>query len=239
MTATLIILVICLAGFTQGLTGFGFGLVAMPLLLFLMDIKEAAALTVLLNLVVCGLTFFSTRGHYSFREGLGLVAGTCLGVPLGVYALVRLDEVLLLRILGASMVLFSANELLLGRARPIHLSPRLGLPFGLLSGGLSGAFGMGGPPAVAFTYSQAWGKEQIVAMLQVVFGLSALLRLVLLRAAGLLASPLLISGLWSLVPLVLAIALGQRCFSRIPQPVLRRATFLFLGVMGIKYLWFP
>jgi uncharacterized membrane protein YfcA len=239
MTVALVIVVICLAGFTQGLSGFGFGLVAMPLLLLLMNLREAAALTVLLNLLVCGMTFFSIRNHYSLRQGLGLVVGTCLGVPLGVYALVRLNDVLLLRVLGAAMVLMCAHEFILARAHSIHMSPRLGLPFGLLSGSLSGAFGMGGPPAVAFTYSQPWSKEQIVALLQVVFGLSAVLRLVLLGSAGLLASPLLLTGLWSVLPLTVAILLGQKCFSRIPQPVLRNATFAFLGAMGMKYLLFP
>ncbi len=239
MTVTFIILAVCLAGFTQGLTGFGFGLVATPLLLLLMDLKEAAALTVLLNLVVCSVTFLSTRRHYSFRQGVGLVAGACLGVPVGIYALVRLDEAIMLRILGVFMLLFSANELILARTGPIKLSPRLGLPMGLVSGGLTGAFGMGGPPAVAYTYSQPWTKEQIVAVLQVVFGLSTILRLLLLGTAGFLGTPLLITGLWSVVPLVLAITLGQKFFSRIPQAVLKQATFAFLGAMGLKYLFFP
>ncbi len=236
MTLPLIILMVCLAGFTQGLTGFGFGLVAMPLLLLSMDIKEASALTVLLNLIVCGMTFLSTRSHYSFRQGAALVVGACLGVPVGVYALVRLNEAFLLRSLGLVMLFFSANELILVRLKPIRLSERLGLPVGLLSGSLTGAFGMGGPPVVAFTYSQPWTKEQIVAVLQVVFGLSTVIRLLLLGTAGFLATPILIIGLWSVVPLVVAIALGQKWFARIPQPVLKRITFVFLGAMGIKYL---
>lgn len=239
MTVTFIILAVCLAGFTQGLMGFGFGLVATPLLLLLMSLKQAAALTVLLNLVVCSVTFLSTRRHYSFRQGVGLVAGACLGVPVGIYALVRFDEAIMLRILGVVMLLFSANELILARTGPIGLSPRLGLPLGLVSGGLTGAFGMGGPPAVAFTYSQPWTKEQIVAVLQVVFGLSTILRLLLLGSAGFLRTPLLITGLWSVVPLVLAITLGQRFFSRIPQAALKQAAFVFLGAMGLKYLFFP
>jgi uncharacterized membrane protein YfcA len=98
---------------------------------------------------------------------------------------------------------------------------------------------MGGPPAVAFTYSQPWSKEQIVALLQVVFGLSAVLLLLLLGSAGLLASPLLVTGLWSVAPLAVAILLGQKCFARVPQPALRTATFVFLGAMGTKYLLFP
>jgi len=231
-------LAISLAGFAQGLTGFGYGLVAIALLPLLMNLKEAVALATVLSLVVCVRTFLSIRAHYYWRRGLGLVVGACLGVPLGTWFLVQLDEALLLRVLGGVMLLFSANELLVARSKAIHLSPRLGLPFGILSGGLSGAFGVGGPPAIAFTYSQPWTKQQVVAVLQVVFGLSALLRLLLLGSAGLLSAPLVSLGLWSVVPLLAAIAFGQRFFSRIPQSVLKQAAFLFLWAMGLKYLLF-
>lgn len=233
------ILVICLAGFAQGLTGFGFGLVAISLLPLCLGLKQSVALTALLNLVVCGLTFYSLRHHYKWRKGLGLVIGTCLGVPLGVYLLIELDETIMLRLLGLLMVLFALNELVLSRSRPIPLSPRLGLPFGIMSGGLSGAFSMGGPPAIAFTYAQPWTKEQIVALLQVVFGVSALQRLLWLGQAGFIEPSLLKVGLLSMIPLVAAIALGQRFFSRIPQPALKLATFIFLGAMGLKYLLCP
>jgi uncharacterized membrane protein YfcA len=204
-----------------------------------MDLKAAVTLTALLNLAVCARTFLSMRAHYSWRQGLGLVAGACLGVPAGTWLLVQVDELLLLRILGSVMLLFSANELILACGKPIRLSPRLGLLFGLASGGLSGAFGVGGPPAIVFAYSQTWSKQQVVAVLQVVFGLSALLRLCLLGNAGLVATPLLKTGLWSILPLLAAIALGQRCFSRIPQRVLRQSAFVFLWGMGLKYLLFP
>ena len=233
-----IILVIGLAGFTQGVTGFGFGLVAMPLLPLLMGLKEAVALTVLLNLIVCGMMLLSVRAHYSWRQGLGLVAGACLGVPLGVYALVRLDPALLLRVLGGVMVVFALNELVLARSASARLSPRFGFPLGVVSGGLSGAFNMGGPPAIAFCYSQAWTKEHAVAVLQVVFGLSTLMRLVLLGNVGFLTAPLLKLGLGSVLPLLLTIFLGRKLFARLPQANLKRAVFLFLGIMGLKHLFF-
>lgn len=239
ITIFLIMSVISLAGFAQGLSGFGFGLVAMPLLPLLMDFKDAVALTVLLNLVVCGTTFLSIRSHYSWKQGFWLVVGACLGVPAGVYVLIKLNEILLLRILGGVMLLFCVNELFLVRAKPVHLPLWLGFPFGLISGSLSGAFNMGGPPAIVFSYSQVWSKEQIVAVLQIVFGLSTLIRLVLLGSAGFFSEPLFVTGLWSVVPLVAAIFVGQRLFKQIPQNILKQAVFLFLGVMGIKYLFFP
>jgi uncharacterized membrane protein YfcA len=82
------VFVICLAGFAQGLTGFGFGLVAISLLPLMMNLKEATALTALLNLVVCSMTFYSLRRHYHWRRGWGLIVGASLGVPLGVYMLI-------------------------------------------------------------------------------------------------------------------------------------------------------
>ena len=240
MMVPLVILIVVIAGFAQGLTGFGFGLIAMPLLLLMMDLKTAAGLTVILNVAACLLTFASTSKHYTFGQGMGLTIGACVGVPVGIFALVRLDSILLLRLLGAVMILFSANELLLaGSQRSFRLSPRLGFPLGLVSGGLTGAFGMGGPPVVAYTYSQPWGKEEIVAVLQVVFLLSTLLRMILLGTAGLLAGPVLRAGAWSLLPMLLAIVVGQKFFARISQPRLKRLTFIFLGLMGIKYLLFP
>ncbi len=238
-TIVFIVLIVCLAGFGQGLTGFGFGLIAMPLLPVFMTLREAAALTVLLNLVVCGIMFLSTRVHYSWRQGLSVVLGACAGLPAGVYMLVALKEIVLLRILGGVMLALAGNELLLAQTKSVPLSPRLGFPFGLLSGGLSGAFNMGGPPAVAYCYSQAWGKDQVVAVLQVVFGISAILRVLLFSGAGILTWPIFFLGLWSVLPLIGAILLGRRLFARVPQPKLRKAVFVFLGVMGIRYLVFP
>jgi uncharacterized protein len=239
-TAILLVIgVICLAGFAQGLSGFGFGLITMPLLPLFMGVKDAVTLTVLLNLVVCGTTFLSIHYHYSWRQGLGLLVGALLGVPAGVYVLIHMNQTLLLRILGGVMLSFAINELWLTRAKPVRLSSRLALPFGLVSGGLSGAFNMGGPPAIVFCYSQTWSKEQIVALLQIVFGLSTCLRLVLLGSAGYLKKTLLLAGLWSLAPLIGAILLGQQLFARVSQNTLKKAVFLFLGAMGIRYLVFP
>jgi uncharacterized protein len=232
------ILVVCLAGFAQGLTGFGFGLVSIGLLPLLMNLKEAVAFSTLLNLIVCSMTFFSLRSHYRWRKGLDLVVGACLGVPIGFCLLVKFDEGFMLRLLGSLMLLLAINELIMARLKSVRLSPRFGFPFGVVSGGLSGAFNMGGPPAIAFTYSQPWSKEEIVATLQIIFGISAVMRLILAARAGLFSAHILRAGCWSVLPLVVSIALGQRYFKHVPQALLKKAAFLFLGAMGIKYLIF-
>src|SRR5690606_39976003 len=64
------------------------------------------------------------------------------------------------------------------------LPPWLGFPIGVSSGVLGGAFNMGGPPCVAYLYSRPWPKEEVVALLQVVFIISSALRLALFGMHG-------------------------------------------------------
>lgn len=236
LSASLPICILAIAGFTQGLTGFGFGLVSMALLPLVLPFKGALVVVAVLNVPVCALTLFSTRRHFSWRRGTGLTLGSCLGVPIGFYALVQLDAQLLLRALGAVLCLFALNELLLARRFPLRFPAWTGFPVGLVSGGLGGAFNVGGPPAIAYVYAQPWTKEEIVAVLQLVFGTSALLRLALVGQSGLLHGDLLRLTLFALLPLLAGIAIGGRLLHRVPLAPLKSAVFLFLLAMGAKYL---
>ncbi|MBI5774685.1 MAG: sulfite exporter TauE/SafE family protein [Verrucomicrobia bacterium] len=233
-----VIPVLCLSGFVHGLSGFGFGLVAMGVLPLLMDFKDAIVVVTILNVVVSVITFCLHRARFEWRPGAALLLGAGAGVPLGVALLAGVGSVVLLRLLGALMCLFAVNELVLSRKWPGQIPARFGLLFGLLSGGLGGAFNMGGPPAVAYAWSQPWSKEQIVALLQVVFGLSAVLRLALLGGAGMLGRHALEVSFWALLPVLLALLAGGAYLQKIPVERLKPGVALFLAAMGIKYLLF-
>ena len=232
------VLIVCLAGFVHGLTGFGFGLVAMGLLPMLMSLHDAVAIVVLLTAVAVGVTFFKMRAHYSWRQGLWFVVGSCVGTPLGVLFLIKMDETFLRHFLGGVMFILAFNELIIFRKTGVPSPSALAFPVGVVSGGLSGAFNMGGPPAIAFVYSQPWSKEQVMVLLQVAFGVSAVVRLAMLGSAGFLDTQLLKIGAWGIGPMLLAMALGRRCFARVSRDHLKKGAFTFLAVMGFKYLIF-
>lgn len=228
---------LALSGFTQGLTGFGFGLVSMALLPLFLPFKDALVVVAVLNVAACATTFAATFRHFCWRRGLGLALGSVVGVPIGFHALVHLESQTLLHALGAVMVLFATTELLLARRFPVRFPGWAGWPVGVVSGALGGAFNIGGPPVIAYVYSQPWTKEQIVAVLQVVFGLSALMRLGLVAHSGLLRDDLLQLALISLVPMLLAILLGGRLLRLVPREQLKSGVFLFLLAIGAKYLF--
>jgi uncharacterized membrane protein YfcA len=96
---------------------------------------------------------------------------------------------------------------------------------------------MGGPPAIAYVYSQSWTKEHTVALLQVVFGTSSVIRLFLMQGAGLITADLLRVSLIAIAPLLLAILAGNRLLRKMRHQHLRLVVFLFLFVIGFKYLF--
>jgi uncharacterized membrane protein YfcA len=231
-----IMLSLSFAGFVQGLTGFGFGMAAVALLPLAMELKDAQVVIAILTGVVCAATFIATRRHFSWRDGRGLVLGATIGVPLGFWALVCLPSTLLQRTLGLLLCIFSASELLRGRRAPLRIPPAFSFPMGIVSGCLGGALNVGGPPAVAYAYSQPWTKEQIVSLLQAVFGISAALRLMLMVPNRLIRPEHMGVSLLALAPMLLANWCGHGMLKRLPREAIKRGVFLFLFVMGIKYL---
>ncbi len=228
---------LALAGFVQSVTGFGFGLVAMALLPLFLEFKDAYLLIIIPNLIVCTLNFLANFRQYQWRQGLGLLIGSCLAVPIGFYWMLNLKTEWLMFGLGVLICLFASSELLMSKTRPLRIPEWLGAPMGVASGALSGAFNMGGPPAVAYVYSQSWAKEHIVALLQIVFGTSSVIRLCLMQSTGLLTRQLLLVSALATVPLLATIFGGNRLLRKMKREHLRIVVFIFLLVIGIKYVY--
>lgn len=228
---------IALACFVQSVTGFGFGLVSMALLPLFITFEEAYFILMIPNLIVCTMNFLANYRHYQWRQGLVLLLASCVAVPLGFYVMINLKSDWLMLGLGILICAFSLSELLMSKTRPLKVPESWGWPMGLFSGCLSGAFNMGGPPAVAYVYSQTWSKEHIVALLQLLFGTSSIIRLVLMQDKGMITPELLKISLYAIVPLLLAMLIGNRLLKNIPRDTLRVVVFVFLFAVGIKYIF--
>jgi len=232
------VVAVTLAGFVQGTLGFGFGMVAMALLPFAIAVKEASPVVVLLTLPAVIIVFCVHWRHCSLRDGWLLVLGTCVGTPLGVYLLAIAPETLLLRLLGIILFLFAAQELWSawrGKTK-FRLKRWSGFPIAAFGGALGGAFNCGGPPVVAYVYSQSWSKEKIVAMLQLVFTVGAALRMASMIHEGLFTPHVLKIGIWSAVPVFFALLLGTRVMKKLSTARLRTVVFVFIGIIAIKFL---
>lgn len=247
-TTALILVALIMAGaaFVQSVSGFGMAVVAVATLPLVMDLKDAIALVAVFNLFVSTLTLFWNRSGYSWKVARPLVLGMMLGIPIGFFFLHATDSAIVIRVLGALLILIALSDTILSRKSHFTLPAWSAWPLAVFGGAIGGAFNVGGPPVVAYAYSQNWTKTQTVAILQGVFLIAGGSRNALMVGRDLTTSgktdwswDLAVNFLASVPLAILAIYFGKLCLDRIPQSILRATVFSFIFIMGGKYLLFP
>ena len=112
MNVLWIVAIVFVAAVMQSLTGFGFALVVMPLVTLIVDLRTAAPLIALAGLTAYTVNLVRFRGSVNLGEVARLGIASALGVPIGIWALVRVDELAISRAMGAILVAYAAFALL-------------------------------------------------------------------------------------------------------------------------------
>lgn len=231
-----VVLALSLAGFLQGLSGFGFGLTAMALLPLVLGLAEAQAIVTLVSLAVCTGNALSLGRHFVWSTSVAvLLASVGIGVPAGFLLLTQLPVDVVRQWLGGALCLMVGFDWLSGRWQwryPDWTQPLVGFA----GGALAGAFNIGGPPLVAYLYVQPWSKQRIVATLSVLFVGCGLVRLALLAGVDQLTAPVWLASGCAAVPTIAAMLCGTRLLQHVPQRTLRTTVFVAILLLGIRYL---
>lgn len=230
---------LALAGFIQGLTGFGFGLTAMSLLPLVISVEDTHAIVTLISVAATLTNLWVTVRHFEWAGSRGLMIGSCLGVPLGFWGLAGLPDDKVIRYLGATVAAMVLFDMLASRRKGLRYPDWAGFWLGLVSGGISGAFNVGGPILVAYLYSRDWSKQRNVSTLSAIFLTSGLIRLALLSAAEYWRPTTLLPSAWALGPTIGAILLGNRLLRRVPQERLKQGVRAGLLALSGWYLIAP
>ena len=134
------------AGFVQGLSGFGFGLVAMSVWAWSLDPRLAAVLAVFGALMGQILAAVTVRRGFDLKLLLPFVLGGFVGIPLGVMALPHMDINWFKATLGTLLVVWCPAMLIAKDLPKITAGGRIadgiaGMGGGVLSGigGFAGA----------------------------------------------------------------------------------------------------
>jgi uncharacterized protein len=229
------LLTILLAGVTSGLTGFGFALIAVPLLVIFLPAKAVVPIVMLLSNLTHFVILWQTRGQFDLPRVWRLMLAGCIGMPLGTYLLLLLDARALKILIGAVITVF-ALALLLGLKKPIRNEKLASFPVGFVSGLLSGSTAMGGPPAVLFLSNQGVDKAIFRANLNVYFTVLSLVTIPFQAVGGLLTTSVLTYTAYFVPALVVGTLAGCRISSVIPEVLFRKLTLavvLLAGAMSV------
>ena len=229
---------VMLAALIQTAVGIGFGLLAGPVLLLVLGSTTAIQVSALLSLVTV-ITLYPSLWRKVDRRLFGLlVAGTCIGVPFGVFVYLNVD-IRIIKLLVAFVVLAMLAPIsgLLPQSdteRPANTPADLFI--GVLSGAMSGSLAMPGPVPAAWMTLRRYGKDAVRATVLALFGFSY---------PVIVATQSAFQGVdtyaWSLsatlLPATLVGVVGGRMLARhINETIFRRVVIAMLATTGIALL---
>jgi uncharacterized membrane protein YfcA len=229
-------LIFLVAGFTQGVTGFGFGLLAIPLLSLFIDIKTAVPLCNLLGILVTAFLSLRLRKHIDRRKILPLLFGCIPGVAVGTLVLKKAPPELLSVLMGIMLIAYALYRLT-SKQQPRSIHPRWAYAAGFFSGAISSAFSAGGPPTIIYTTLRGWDKNEIKATLSGFF-LTGSLTVITAHALTGLTTRLVLHYFLLAAPVVIGgVYLGSLLYDRVDTSSYLKLLHYLLLVMGILMIW--
>jgi uncharacterized membrane protein YfcA len=170
------------AAFTQAVAGFGFGLMAVPLMTLAIQPKIAVVVSTLLGISLTTWQAWHLRADADYKIARRLILSAYCGMPIGLWVFITVSNNTLRLILGIAVVI--AVILLAFRMNLHHVGPGLDIGAGFLSGILNTSLSTNGPPLAFALQARQLDAVRFRATINTVFAFSNVVGLSLFLAAG-------------------------------------------------------
>ncbi|MBU6499455.1 MAG: sulfite exporter TauE/SafE family protein [Rhodospirillales bacterium] len=225
-------------GFISGLVGFGTGLMALGIWLYVLAPSAASSLVAVCSVLSQVQTIPLIWHAIDRRRIWPMLAAGLLGVPVGTRLLSFIDPITFHLAMGGLLIGFS-SFMLFGRreTRLLWGGQAADSAIGFLGGLLGGLAGLSGPFPTMWSALRGWSKDERRGVIQT-FNLTILSASLLSHAAAglltrdfgrlvLLALPGTVGGSW----------LGIYAYRRLSDHHFHRIVLGVLGLSGLTLLW--
>ncbi len=223
------------AALIGSLTGFGYALLATPLLVLVLPARTAVPLVLASSVVLLCMLVYEARADMDVRRIGRWALGAAPGMLIGGYVLSVVSDGHMRSVIGG-ITLAAAVVLWLRPSHPWRREWPGALAAGALSGVLAGASGMSGPPVILFGLKQQWPHRVLRATLIGYFALVHMLALFVLGGMGMVDATLLESGSLVLPGVIAGLVFGLKWRNRVDQALFRYIALGLLGATGILAL---
>ena len=236
-------IVTLLAATIQSATGFGFGLIAVPVFLLILNSSDAIQITMIIVLFMSIVDWMKLKGQGSRQLLLWLVVGMLLGFPFGIYIFLNFELDLIKIMLALIIIIFSGFNLVrLFRKGPtaIQHAPKqhnwATTLAGYFAGVLTTSMATPGPPVMIYLIHKGFDKTVIRATILTFFIFayagSVLLQQVLIG----ISSSTWITSL-TLVPVgLVGVLCGHSIAHKINQKLFKEIVLIILILMALVIL---
>jgi len=219
----------------RGVTGFGSGLIAIPLLALFLPLTFVVPFVSVLDTFASLVHGWRHRRHTAWRELLPVLPATVFGVVLALYVFKHVDTNTLVHALGVFILLFAAYNLI-GPEFHRRCSRKWAALAGSLGGIISTLFGTGGPLYVIYYQMRGLPKSVFRSTVATAFLVEGGIRLSGYAVAGFYTRDILFWIGVSLPLLALGLYIGGHIHTSISQRQFQRAIGVLLIVSGVALL---
>lgn len=236
MTLLTAVVVVTLAATLTGITGFGFSVLSVPLLVLLFPPHDVVVIALLLVPVTSAvlLAMPHLRGHARLRTVAGLVAFSLAGLPVGMALFELFDPTWVTALIGVTLIGYAIYAIAGPEEWSMHHSwlP----PSGLLGGALATSTGLSGPAVAMYVHGRRLSATAQLTTMAAYVGVTSLVGVLLLAARGEVSGEA-VATTAPLVPFAVAgtavgTLLGRRYAAR-GEHVIKKVTLVLLAGMGV------
>ena len=231
--------VIFVAFIVRGTSGFGAGMVATPLLSFVIPLHVAVTMSALLVFFLFVFLFIRDWREVVWREFRLLALPTLLGVLAGLFLFRSLDNRWLLTLLGAFLLVYAIYMLLVNAfgMPEFRCSERWAFPLGLGGSFIDTLFGGGGGTLVViYMHARGISRMPFRATVAVLWFIEILARIGGYAWAGYYTTGTLILVGLMLPAMAAGTWIGERIGNRISQKTFSRVLAVLLLAGGVTML---
>jgi len=226
------LLVMFWAGVIQGLTGFGFALVSVPIMTIFLSPKKTIPIVLLHAILIVIVILYEARKWVDLKRIWPLMIAGIVGMPFGTYLLIFLKASTLKVLIGSVIVLFTL-ALLKGFKRKIKSEKLAFAPVGFISGLLAGSTMMGGPPVILFFTNQGLNKNVFRANLVCYFATLSLATIPAYVAGGLITKEVIKYAILLLPAMICGGITGIKLARVVEEQLFRNIVLIILIVAGL------
>lgn len=229
---------LALGGFSKGLLGVGLPMVATPIISAFAPVPDVVAV-MYVPVVATNLYQAVAGGHLvrSIRRFWPMTLVMLLAVPLGTYSLTQLSVATVSVLLGLAIAVFA----LLSLFNPtLRIGERRERPWSLLAGAVGGYFGgmalIGGPPVIMLMVALHLKKDEFIGAIGLVYLCMLIPAGFSLVGMGVLRTEHIVPALAALIPVGIAVILGQWVRGKIDQNLFRKVLLVTMVLMGLNLI---
>jgi uncharacterized membrane protein YfcA len=223
------------AGLMRGFSGFGAALTIAPVLALAVGPRTAIPAILIVMLVTSIQLVPRAWNSADWKTVIPLSVGGAIGIPIGAWLLVVVDQELIRRSISATVTFFAILMLIGWRYRG-SVKPAFSAIAGGLGGFISGAAAAGGPAVIMFLLAGPESAARNRAAIILYFLFTQGVALVVYWFGGLMTAKTLWVALPMLPTLILGTWVGEKCFGKASDQLYRRIALAFLLVIGLSTL---